>query len=66
MVDEKHRKRGIGRALMKAALTESSARGCKHVSLTVRPRLENAIRVYESLGFKKEETGFYEMPLPAE
>nr|WP_236698174.1 ribosomal protein S18-alanine N-acetyltransferase [Pyrodictium occultum] len=51
---EGYRRRGIGTALMKAALKALKERyGCKEVYLEVRVSNEPAIRLYEKLGFKK-------------
>ncbi len=49
-----YRRRGIGTALMKAALRALRERyGCEEVYLEVRVSNEPAIRLYEKLGFRK-------------
>ncbi|ABM80831.1 ribosomal protein S18-alanine N-acetyltransferase [Hyperthermus butylicus] len=51
---EGYRRRGIGRALMEAAMEALKTRyGCKEVYLEVRVSNNPAIRLYEKLGFKK-------------
>lgn len=55
-VDEKFRRRGIGRDLMEAATAEARARGASWLVLNVRPHNEAAITLYERLGFQKVDT----------
>ena len=50
------RGRGIGKALMEAALAGSRNRGFTRVELTVRVDNERARRLYERVGFKLEGT----------
>jgi ribosomal protein S18 acetylase RimI-like enzyme len=49
------RGQGIGRALLRALLRESTARGCDAVSLSVEPD-NPARRLYEAVGFRVVET----------
>ena len=49
-----HRGRGIGEALMRAALGRAKARGLTRVELTVRSDNERAIALYRKLGFADE------------
>jgi len=51
---EKYRRRGIGTALMKAALEGLKNYGVKEVYLEVRVSNTPAIRLYEKLGFVKK------------
>jgi GNAT superfamily N-acetyltransferase len=53
LVDEAHRRRGIGRALMTRALEELDSRGVRSVRLDATPR---GRPMYESLGFVEEAT----------
>ena len=53
-VQESHQGRGIGRALMEAAIARARERGCARVQLDVNERNETALSLYRSLGF---ETG---------
>ena len=49
-----YRRKGIGMALMLAALGEAREMGLTRVELTVRERNTNATALYESLGFRHE------------
>jgi putative acetyltransferase len=51
-VDDSVRGRGIGRRLLNAALTFGRERGYHTVVLTSNHRLEAALRLYESVGFR--------------
>ncbi len=48
-----HRRKGLGRALMRRLLEESSQRGETRVWLEVLESNEAAVRLYESLGFRR-------------
>ena len=62
-VVQKHRRRGIARALMERMLSDLS--GAQSVTLEVRKSNGAAISLYESLGFKAvgERRGFYSLPV---
>ena len=64
-VKETFRRRGIGRALMKAAIEKSRSVGGENFTLEVRAGNKAAISLYESLGFKIEGTrrNFYSDPV---
>ena len=49
-----YRRKGIGMALMLAALGKAREMGLTRVELTVRERNTNATALYESLGFRHE------------
>ena len=49
-----YRRKGIGMALMLAALERAREMGLTRVELTVRERNTNATALYESLGFRHE------------
>ena len=49
-----HRGRGIGEALLRAALDSAKARGLTRVELTVRQRNVGAAALYRKLGFEVE------------
>ena len=49
-----YRRKGIGMALMLAALGKAREIGLTRVELTVRERNTNAIALYENLGFRHE------------
>ena len=51
-----HRGRGIGTALIRAAIEKAEAAGLSRIELTVRERNVGAIALYERLGFIQEGT----------
>jgi GNAT superfamily N-acetyltransferase len=55
IVDERHRRRGIGEALVAAMEAEARERGCCLIFLTTAARRADAHDFYRRLGF--EETG---------
>ena len=55
VVDESHRGRGIGRALLAEMESEARARGCPLLYLTTATRRQDAHEFYRRFGF--EETG---------
>jgi GNAT superfamily N-acetyltransferase len=55
VVDEAHRRRGVGRALLDAVEDEARARGCGLVFLTTAERRREAHEFYRRAGW--EETG---------
>ena len=63
-VFERHRKLGIGRALLKAAADGAKARGCEFITLEVRVSNTSAVTLYESEGFEKVgvRKNFYTSP----
>lgn len=63
VVDKASRGRGIGEALVRAALARASERGAKAVDLTSRPEREAANRLYLRLGFQIRQTNLYRFPL---
>ncbi len=56
-----HRRHGIGKALLKAAIDEARQRGSGQVTLEVRKSNEAAQRLYHSLGFEAKgvRKGYY-------
>lgn len=52
------RRRGIGKALMQAAVDRSRAKGCRLVQLTTDVSREPAYRFYQALGFRHSHAGF--------
>jgi putative acetyltransferase len=54
MVAASHRRRGIGRALLDAAVGWARAVGVSKLELHVFPWNEPAIRLYEGFGFERE------------
>jgi ribosomal protein S18 acetylase RimI-like enzyme len=53
-VAEEFRRRGVGRALLDAAIREATARGARRLTLRVLAPNEPARRLYESAGFVVE------------
>jgi ribosomal protein S18 acetylase RimI-like enzyme len=51
-VDEKHRRKGLGIMLMRAAEGELKAMGVKKVKLAVTKENEPAVSLYKGMGFK--------------
>ena len=56
------RGRGIGRAMALWAIEQARLRGCRLVQLTTDRRRPDALRFYESLGFRASHTGL-KLPL---
>ena len=56
-VDREHRSRGLGRRLLQEAIERARARGCHLVQLTTDRRRPEALRFYESLGFRSTHHG---------
>lgn len=52
------RTRGIGSALVRAAVDEAQARGCYRVQLTSNAVRDDAHRFYRRLGFEPSHVGF--------
>jgi GNAT superfamily N-acetyltransferase len=62
-IDAGSRNRGLGRAMVGWAIEQARARGCRLVQLTTDQRRPEALRFYESLGFRATHTGM-KLPLP--
>jgi GNAT superfamily N-acetyltransferase len=60
-VDAGSRDRGLGRAMVGWAVEQARLRGCRLVQLTTDLRRADALRFYESLGFRATHAG---MKLP--
>ncbi len=63
-VSKKHRRKGVGRLLLKYAEEKAREKECSFISLEVRISNESAIYLYESEGYKKvgERKNFYSEP----
>jgi ribosomal protein S18 acetylase RimI-like enzyme len=59
VVDESARERGVGAALMRAALEMAGENGARTVDLTSRPTRHAANRLYASMGFSRRDTNVY-------
>ncbi|PMC05383.1 GNAT family N-acetyltransferase [Microbacterium sp. UMB0228] len=56
VVDEAVRGRGIARLLLEHMTQLAQERGLRTLDLTSRPSRESALRLYESVGFRRRET----------
>ncbi len=63
IVDDKARRRGIGRALVETCLGKARELGLREVNLTSRPSREAANRLYQELGFVRRDTNVYRYPI---
>jgi ribosomal protein S18 acetylase RimI-like enzyme len=54
IVDERHRRQGIGRKLMEEVRRRARDAGCDSVNLDTEPDWKEALAFYEALGFKRE------------
>ena len=59
VVDDAARGRGVGAALVQAALARAEEAGARSVDLTSRPSREAANRLYLRLGFQSRATNVY-------
>lgn len=55
-IDEAYRDRGLGRALLKAAIAEARKMGATSISLETNSKLHAAVALYKKLGFKQIPT----------
>ena len=51
VVDQRHRRRGVGALLVEAVEGEARRRGCSRVELTTRPGRGEAMPFYTALGY---------------
>jgi ribosomal protein S18 acetylase RimI-like enzyme len=63
IVDSESRGKGIGEALVRAALEKAREAGARTVDLTSRPSREAANRLYLRVGFTRRETNIYRYDL---
>lgn len=63
IVDQAHRRQGIGRALVQHAIDTGRGCGLKHIELTSNPSRVEARALYTSLGFKERDTGCFRLKL---
>ncbi len=61
-VEAGSRGQGVGRAMVLWAIGQARLRGCRLVQLTTDRRRPDALRFYESLGFRASHTGL-KLPL---
>ena len=58
VVDNKYRRRGIGKLLMEYAVARAKETGCYKIQLSSAKRRKEAHRFYRSLGFEASAHGF--------
>jgi GNAT superfamily N-acetyltransferase len=61
-IDARQRGRGLGRSLLGWAVEQARDRGCRMVQLTSDKRRPDALRFYQSLGFRATHEGL-KLPL---
>ena len=59
VVDESFRGRGIGKALIDAAIERALKLGINRIDLTSRPSRETANKLYQQVGFQLRQTNVY-------
>ena len=63
VVSESSRGKGIGAALVEAAVSLAKEKGAKTIDLTSRPTRKAANRLYRAAGFEPRETNIYRLAL---
>ena len=63
VVDNKHRRKGIGRKLLSAAMKQARKEGASYIDFTSRPERKEAKSFYQKLGFNKRDTNVYRINL---
>ncbi len=63
VVSESSRGKGIGGALVEAAVSLAKEKGAKTIDLTSRPARKAANRLYQTAGFELRETNIYRLVL---
>ena len=66
VVDQEYRGQGIGRKIMQMLIRQAFNCEVDKINLTSNPKREAARRLYQSLGFKKVETGLFALELTPE
>lgn len=61
VVDEQHRGKGLGRAIMKKLIKVARARKVRFIDLTSRADRQTAHKFYSSLGFQLRNTAVYRL-----
>lgn len=58
---EAHRRQGLGRAVLDAAVAQARAAGCYRIGLATGSRQESTLRFYESAGFTRDAKTWFEI-----
>ncbi|MGH6998059.1 MAG: GNAT family N-acetyltransferase, partial [Phenylobacterium sp.] len=61
VTDEGHRRSGLGRAVLEAALAKAWAADCYKVLLATGSRRESTLRFYEGVGFTRDAKTYFEI-----
>lgn len=64
VTDEGHRRSGLGRAVLEAALDKAWAANCYKVLLATGSRRESTLRFYEGVGFTRDAKTYFEIRRP--
>jgi len=65
VTDAGHRNKGLGKAIMKAALDHAWGAGCYKAMLMTGSKKPSTLAFYEAAGFEQSKTGFQARRLPA-
>ena len=65
VTDTGHRNRGLGKAILKAALDRAWAAGCYKAMLMTGSKKPSTLAFYEAAGFEQSKTGFQVRRFPA-
>lgn len=63
MVDEGHRRKGIGEAIARRLIEDAKKRGVETIELSARPSRVAANNLYQKLGFEQKDTNVYRLKL---
>ena len=64
VTDAGHRRSGLGRAVLEAALDKARAADCYKVLLATGSRRESTLRFYEGVGFTRDAKTYFEIRRP--
>ena len=64
VTDAGHRRSGLGRAVLEAALDQAWAADCYKVLLATGSRRESTLRFYEGVGFTRDAKTYFEIRRP--
>lgn len=64
VTDADHRRRGLARAVLEAAIDEANSANCYKVFLATGSKRESTLRFYEGVGFKRDAKTYFEIRRP--